>query len=58
MYIDRIRIDWDKVNGDSYLTRIPAIGLLQELAFRPLRYILCYKDEKTTMFANFLKMEI
>lgn len=34
MYIDRIRIDWNKVNGDSYLTRIPAIGLLQELAFR------------------------
>ena len=34
MYIDRIRIDWDKVSPDSYLTRIPAIGLLQELAFR------------------------
>lgn len=24
MYIDRIRIDWDKVSEDSYLTRIPA----------------------------------
>lgn len=46
MYIDRIRIDWNKVNGDSYLTRIPAIGLLQELAFRPLRYILCIKMRK------------
>lgn len=46
MYIDRIRIDWDKVSGDSYLTRIPAIGLLQELAFRPLRYILCIKMRK------------
>ena len=34
MCIDRIRIDWDKVSEDSYLTRIPAIGLLQELAFR------------------------
>ena len=34
MYIDRIRINWDKVSPDSYLTRIPAIGLLQELAFR------------------------
>ena len=34
MYIDRIRINWDKVPPDSYLTRIPAIGLLQELAFR------------------------
>ena len=34
MYIDRIRIDWNKVSPDSYLTRIPAIGLLQELAFR------------------------
>ena len=34
MYIDRIRINWDKVSEDSYLTRIPAICLLQELAFR------------------------
>lgn len=34
MYIDRIRINWDKVNKDSYLTRIPAICLLQELEFR------------------------
>lgn len=34
MYIDRIRINWDKVSPDSYLTRIPAISLLQELAFR------------------------
>ena len=34
MYIDRIRIDWDKVSPDSYLTRIPAISLLQELSFR------------------------
>ena len=34
MYIDRIRINWDKVSEDSYLTRIPAIGLLQELSFR------------------------
>ncbi len=34
MYIDRIRINWDKVGADSYLTRIPAICLLQELAFR------------------------
>ena len=34
MYIDRIRINWDKVSPDSYLTRIPAIGLLQDLAFR------------------------
>lgn len=34
MYIDRIRINWDKVSEDSYLTRIPAIGLLQELVFR------------------------
>ena len=34
MYIDRIRINWDKVSADSYLTRIPAICLLQELAFR------------------------
>ena len=34
MYIDRIHIDWDKVSPDSYLTRIPAICLLQELAFR------------------------
>ena len=34
MYIDRIRIDWDKVREDSFLTRIPAICLLQELAFR------------------------
>ena len=34
--IDRIRIDWDKVSEDSYLTRIPAIGLLQELAFREI----------------------
>lgn len=30
MYIDRIRINWDKVSEDSYLTRIPAICLLQE----------------------------
>ena len=34
MYIDRIRIDWDKVREDSFLTRIPAICLLQELPFR------------------------
>ena len=34
MYIDRIRINWDKVSQESYLTRIPAICLLQELAFR------------------------
>ena len=34
MYIDRIRINWDRVAADSYLTRIPAICLLQELSFR------------------------
>ena len=34
MYIDRIRINWDRVSADSYLTRIPAICLLQELSFR------------------------
>lgn len=34
MYIDRIHINWDKVEPDSYLTRIPAICLLQELQFR------------------------
>lgn len=34
MYIDRIRIDWDKIPDSSFLTRIPAIGLLQELQFR------------------------
>ena len=34
MYIDRIRIDWDRISEDSYLTQIPAICLLQELAFR------------------------
>lgn len=34
MYIDRIHINWDKVEHDSYLTRIPAICLLQELQFR------------------------
>jgi len=33
MYIDRIHINWDKVEPDSYLTRIPAICLLQELQF-------------------------
>ena len=34
MYIDRIRINWDRVAADSYLTRIPAICLLEELPFR------------------------
>lgn len=34
MYIDRIHIDWDKVSPGSYLERIPAICLLQELRFR------------------------
>ena len=34
MYIDRIRINWDRVSADSYLTRIPAICLLEELSFR------------------------
>ena len=34
MYIDRIRINWDRVAADSYLTRIPAICLLEELSFR------------------------
>lgn len=34
MYIDRVRIDWDKIPGNSYLTRIPSICLLQELNFR------------------------
>ena len=39
MYIDRIRIDWGKVDEDSYLTRIPAISQLEELAFRkPLTF--------------------
>ena len=34
MYIDYISIDWNKVRQDSYLTRIPAIGLLEKLQFR------------------------
>lgn len=34
MYIERIRINWDKISEDSYLTHIPAICLLQELPFR------------------------
>lgn len=34
MYIDRIHIDWGKVSPGSYLERIPAICLLQELRFR------------------------
>ena len=34
MYIDQIRINWDKISEDSYLTRIPAICLLQGLSFR------------------------
>ena len=34
MYIDYISIDWNKVGQDSYLTRIPAIGLLEKLQFR------------------------
>lgn len=34
MYIDRIRIDWDRVGAESFLTRIPAIHSLRELAFR------------------------
>ena len=34
MYIDRIRINWDKIPEDSYLTRIGSICLLQELQFR------------------------
>ncbi len=33
MYIDSIRIDWKKVSQESYLTGIPAIHRLQELAF-------------------------
>lgn len=31
MYIDRIRINWDKNPEDSYLNRIGSICLLQEL---------------------------
>ena len=34
MYIDRIRINWDKVPENSYLSRIGSICLLQELQFR------------------------
>ena len=34
MYIDRIRINWDKIPENSYLTRIGSICLLQELRFR------------------------
>ncbi len=34
MYIDRIHINWDKIESGSYLERIPAICLLQELQFR------------------------
>ena len=34
MYIDRIQIDWTKIREDSYLTRIPALCLLQGLSFR------------------------
>ena len=40
MYIDRIRINWDRVSEDSYVTRIPAICLLKELTFRmPVTFI-------------------
>ena len=34
MYIDYISIDWNKVAQDSYLTRIPALRLLERLQFR------------------------
>ena len=34
MYIDRIRINWDNVPENSYLSRIGSICLLQELQFR------------------------
>lgn len=34
MYIDYISIDWNKILEESYLTRIPAICLLQKLQFR------------------------
>lgn len=34
MYIDYISIDWNKIQEESYLTRIPAIYLLQKLQFR------------------------
>ena len=33
-FIDYISIDWNKIAPDSYLTRIPAIGLLKKLQFR------------------------
>ena len=34
MFIDYISIDWDKIQNDSYLTKIPAICMLQKLRFR------------------------
>jgi predicted ATPase len=34
MYIDYIDLNWDKIEPGSYLTRIPAICLLQRLQFR------------------------
>ena len=34
MYIDYISIDWNKISSESYLTRIPAICLLQKLRLR------------------------
>ena len=39
MYIERIRINWDKVSEDSYLTRIPAICLgFDDKGIRYLEY--------------------
>ena len=34
MYIDYIDLHWDKVDPESYVTKIPAIGLLKRLQFR------------------------
>ena len=34
MYIDYIDLNWDKIDPESYVTKIPAIGLLKRLQFR------------------------